>query len=151
MKMPAQLQEKYLQRFDELIDEGRHIKSTLKEISGRPSVGFVAGIRHQSPPTYQGDAQCFLIWRTRCVTLLSQVIGKDSPHLPAANRFAIIQIQKTTLEWAVSTLIALKKDFDCGFLTDITTFLTVSFQNFTLKREERAMHLQLNRSNLRTG
>lgn len=115
MRLPAALRQKFLHRFDELLVEGRSIHRDIKEIPGR-HYQSVDDRYHQKPSTYSVEWPRFVGWRTRCVTLLGQVIAADSSHKQALDRLTVIENGKIQLEWGISFLEAIKDDFEHGFL-----------------------------------
>lgn len=118
MQVPAQLQKKYLQRFDELIEEGQAIHKAIQEVPGRVYRDY-EGYQRQHSSSYRVDWQSFVAWRTKSVTLLNQVIGTNGAHRGSLEGFSQISNDKSKLEWGVSVLKGLKDDFEKGFLSDL--------------------------------
>lgn len=121
MGLPAALRQKFLQRFDELLEEGRAIYRDIKEIPGRHF--RVDGEHHQKPPTYSVELSRFVNWRTRCVTLLGHVIAADTTHNKVLVEFTVLKAGKPQLESAISFLEAIKDDFEHGFLDKLSAMV----------------------------
>lgn len=115
MGLPAALRQKFLQRFDELLEEGRAIHRDIKVIPGE-SYFTSDGIIRQRNSIHSVDWPRFVTWRTRCVTLLGLVIGTEASHQGALAGFAVLKREKGGLEWGISFLEAIKDDFKQGFL-----------------------------------
>lgn len=138
MQLPPNLQKKYLQRFDELIEEGRSIHKAIKEIPGMVNVD-VLGNHHQGPSHLEVDWESFVTWRTRSVTLLSQVVGKSGPHVEAVEVFSQTGNTKDRLEWGISFLRGIRDDFWKGFLNDLALLVEAELASDYMSQAEQLL------------
>jgi hypothetical protein len=129
MTLPPKLFHKYLERFNELIDEGESIRRAIQVIPGQPGtpqwqmIGGSRGMPTQDK--YEIDSKSFDEWRINCISLLAQVIPQDSPHKERVERFNKIRADKITLEMGISILKAIKEDFEQGFLGNLALQIEV--------------------------
>jgi hypothetical protein len=138
MQLPPNLQKKYLQRFDELIEEGRTIHKAIREIPGRVYRDAL-GNPHQNPSHLRVDWENFVTWRTRSVTLLSQVVGKSGPHADAVEGFSQIANEKDKLEWGISFLRGIRDDFWKGFLNDLALLVEAELASDYMSQAEQLL------------
>jgi len=92
MKLPPKVQEKYLNRLDELIRKGEQLPVHKKPVrSGRSYVTGKVSIREVKEIDYLK----FIEWRTNCITILEQVAPKLAfidPHWILSRILPIIQV-----------------------------------------------------------
>lgn len=138
MQLPPNLQKKYLQRFDELIEEGRSIHKAIKVIPGAVSYDTL-GHPRQGASHLQIDWENFVTWRTRSVTLLSQVVGKTGPHVESVEVFSAISNTKGNLEWGISFLRAIRDDFWKGFLNDLSLLIETELASDYMGQAEQLL------------
>jgi len=119
MVLPSFLQKKYLARFDELISTGDVIQKNTRTIPGRRFESFVTGDVRKEPDKHVVDWSKFTQWRTNCLSLLSQVIPPTHAHQKTFESFSKIKNDINHLQRGISTLKALKEDFEKGFLCDL--------------------------------
>lgn len=120
MSLPPVLEKKYIDRFDELIRAGETIEKNMKTISGRRFGSFVQPERvRQEPDKHVVDWSDFIQWRTNCLSLLSQIIPVGHAHKKSSDDFGRLTNKLDHLQWGISTLKALKEDFEKGLLGDL--------------------------------
>ncbi len=120
MPLPPILQEKYLDRFDELICAGETIEKNIKTIAGRHSESFVQpGRVRKEPDKHVVDWSDFSRWRTNSVSLLSQIVPLEHPHQKVIEKFDKIKNSVDHLQWGIATLKGLREDFEKGFLGNL--------------------------------
>ena len=117
MSLPPVLQKKYLDRFDELICTGETIEKNIKTIHGRRFSSFVQPdrVRHE-PDKHVVNWSDFIQWQTNCLSLLSQIIPVGHAHKKSLDVFGKLTNKLDNLQWGMSTLKALKEDFEKGLL-----------------------------------
>jgi hypothetical protein len=112
MALPHNLHKKYLDRFDELIREGEIISEAM-----------VLAPSEDVPESYtcnKADFKKLNQWKISCIALLENIIPAKSAH-----RGIIAQIKrlepesKYLLEKYISSLKAIKENFEQGFLGDL--------------------------------
>ncbi|MCE0499282.1 MAG: hypothetical protein LV481_15185 [Methylacidiphilales bacterium] len=118
MSIPKNLKAKLLARFDELIAAGEHILQNPEEVPAVFARDSMTGIPYvQEPPSQRLNWSKLVEWRTKSATLLSQVLPKSSIHGNAPEQFLDVTAQ--TIETGLSTLRAVKDDFENGYLDDL--------------------------------
>lgn len=119
MTLPPSVLNKYLDRFDELIQEGERIYKVIKDI---PPVYFSALDEVISPLTKQEieDQQKLEGWNVNYLSLLDQIISPRSVHrnLLGEKRERVPNLPGT-LNTRLSRLKGLKEDFQKGYLGDL--------------------------------
>lgn len=114
--MPPKLYDKYINRFYELIKEGEGIHNDMEVTSNRyESWGGESKIQK----TYSVNWERFVEWRTKASSLLSIVVPMNNVNRRAVDNFPLITNQKERLEYAISFLKAIKKDFEDGILANL--------------------------------
>jgi len=84
-------------------------------------------ITHENPITERRryeviekiDWPQFVEWRTNCITLLDQIIPKNSVHRSTIRQFGVLKNIKDHLEFGISFLKSIKDDFERGYLDDL--------------------------------
>ncbi len=118
--IPAALQKKYIERFDELICSGEQILKSVQIIPGRVQESFVRPEHvYQGPAKYVVSWPDFVKWKTNCVSLLSQILSPSNVQHKSLEGFHKITNRVDNLEWGIATLKALKEDFEKDMLGDI--------------------------------
>jgi hypothetical protein len=120
MPIPETLRDKLQTQFDLLIREGEAIHRDIEVIPGKWHEPFVRSQEpYQDPDRHVVDWPRFVAWRTRAVSLLTQVISSSAAHADTPNTFKKLQNSQSALEFAIATLKALRADFTEGVLDDI--------------------------------
>jgi hypothetical protein len=119
MNLPPLLNQKFLQRFGELISEGEAIHKAIETIPGQYDENYWSGGGHRRPDRHVVNLQRFVTWRTSCVTLLDQILPEHHPHRKAVEGLAQISNEKGKLEWGISFLKGIEDDFKKGFLASL--------------------------------
>jgi hypothetical protein len=119
MTLPPSVLNKYLDRFDELIQEGERIYKVIKDI---PTVHFGTSDEVIIPLTQQEleEKQKLEGWNVNYLSLLDQIISPRSAHrnLLEEKRERVAHFS-STLNTRISRLKGLKDDFQKGFLGDL--------------------------------
>jgi hypothetical protein len=118
MPLPKKLKQKYINRFERLIEEGDSILSDITVIPGKHYETW-PGEFSKKTDKLKIDWQRFVKWRTNAKTLLVNVISINNPQRNAAERFNSLKNSKDNLGYGVSFLKAIYDDFQEGFLDDI--------------------------------
>ncbi len=111
-----------LEQLRERIDEGEEIHGAIQIERGRVRKRWIRRDYSESelyrePDRHVIDWKCFVEWRTRCASLLCEMIpAGHAVHENLARTFANLQCGKAELEWGVATLKALKQDVESGLL-----------------------------------
>ncbi|TVP66027.1 MAG: DUF4145 domain-containing protein [Nodularia sp. (in: Bacteria)] len=113
MTLHKNLVNKYLSRFKELIIKGENIVSP----------NFLPLPSSRINP-FQSDKNAQHIqlaeWKTHCISLLGQVLPRESVHKGIINDFRTLENHnKFLLEVCIANLKAIKEDFEQGFLGDL--------------------------------
>jgi hypothetical protein len=119
MTLPPSVLNKYLDRFDELIQEGERIYKVIKYVSNGFFLDPVNGTR---PLTQQEleDKQKLEGWNLHYLSLLDQIIPPKSVQRKLLDERGIVPTEAhDTLNTRISRLKALKDDFQKGFLGDL--------------------------------
>jgi len=122
MSFPPLLNQKYLQRFKDLIADGEAIHKAIETIPGafvQSQWSSVSG--HRRPDRHIVNWRRFITWKTTCVTLLNQVLPEGHLHRKAVDGFARASNEKSKLEWGISFLKGIEDDFTKGFLGSLNT------------------------------
>jgi len=119
MRLPPSVLNKYLDRFDELIQEGERIYKVIKDI---PPVYFSAPGEVTRPLTQQEleAKQKLEGWNVNYLSLLDQIISPRSAHrnLLDEKRERVSNLPGS-VNTRISRLKGLKDDFQKGFLGDL--------------------------------
>ncbi len=121
MTLPPLLQKKYIARFDELIEVGESILSSVKMIPGRRHESFVTGEYSQGPDKQVADWDAFLKWRTNCVSLLSLVIPQDHVHQGIVKSYNKLSNSGDHVRWGLAAMKGLKEDLEKDLLGDLVS------------------------------
>jgi len=113
MILPANLFNKYITRFHELITQREAISRLMILV---PSYDY--------PDSYvlenNADFRTLEKWKINCISLLSQCLPKDGVHQELTNKIGRLENKdKYLLEVCISNLKAIKEDFKQGFLGDL--------------------------------
>ena len=120
MPLPPNLQKQYLARFDELIADGDAIHRAMRKAPGRVRVQYPdALVCERSGIVDVVDWPSFVEWKTSCVALVSQVVRRGTALERTVEGFQQINNNRANLEWGISTLKAIKEDFERGFTGDL--------------------------------
>jgi len=119
MPLPPKLQEKFLKRFDELIAEGDAIYKAIQFVQGRVHIDEITEEQYRDPDFYIVDWQSVVKWRASCVALLSQIVAERHVLWDSVKLFSELPNAKDRVEWGISTLKAIREDFERGFLGDL--------------------------------
>jgi hypothetical protein len=124
MTLPPKLFNKYLERFNELIKAGENIHQAITVIPGKPGTPeweLIGGRRGMpTPDKFEVNSNSFNEWRINCISLLAQVIPRNSPHRDRVEQFNQGSADKYGLEMGISILKAIKEDYEKGFLGDLS-------------------------------
>jgi hypothetical protein len=119
MTLPPSVLNKYLDRFDELIQEGERIYKVVKDI---PTVHFRTSgevIRPLTPQELE-DQQKIEGWNVSYLSLLDQIISPKSVHRKLLDeKTERVPMPPHLLNTRISRLKGLKDDFQKGFLGDL--------------------------------
>lgn len=119
MTLPPDVLNKYLDRFDELIQEGERIYKVLKDI---PTVHFRISGEGIRPLTQQQleNKQKLEGWNLNYLSLLDQIIPPRSVQRKLLDEKGIVPREShESLNTRISRLKGLKDDFQKGFLGDL--------------------------------
>lgn len=111
--LPDNLQKKYIDRFNVLIEQGEEITTKNQE-----NIANDKGTSAISPLAKQ--------WQTNCITLLSQVLQGNNTHSQLIEEFHGVRLSRYNLNHnihiseAVGKLKAIKDDFENGFLSNLS-------------------------------
>ena len=112
MVLPPNLQKKYLDRFDELIREGEIL-----------STAMVLTLSKDVPEAYtcsEADFKALNQWKISCIILLENIIPAESIHLDIIAQIKRLETDsKYLLDTCISSLKAIKENFEQGFLGDL--------------------------------
>ncbi len=116
MTLHKNLLNKYISRFEELIIKGENIVS--------PNFLPLPSSRINPFNPFQSDKNAQQIqlaeWKTNCISLLRQVLPRESVHEGLINDFRTLKnYNKSLLEVCIANLKAIKEDFEQGFLGDL--------------------------------
>jgi hypothetical protein len=140
MNLPSALNQKFLQRFSELITEGEGIHNEIQTISGHYDESYwSSGTGHQRPDRHIVNWPRFVTWRTRCVTALVQILPEDHPHRKAADSLAQMSNGKDQLEWGISFLRGIEDDFKNGFLGSLSAAIEAEVAADYMGQAERLL------------
>src|SRR3954467_5064926 len=121
MSLPIQVREKYLRRFDQLIADGKAIHAAIETVHGQYDPNYCSSeTGNRRPDKHVVDWTSFVRWRTNALTLMDQIIPKQSAHRNAVRLIGNIQNKKDSLEWGISFLTGIKDDFEHGILDDLS-------------------------------
>jgi hypothetical protein len=119
MTLPPSVLNKYLDRFDELIQEGERIYKVIKDVSAD---GFfmdsVQGTRDLTQQEIE-DKQKLEGWRLNYFSLLDQIIPPRSAQRQLLDDIGRGSMPPHLLNTRISRLKGLKDDFQKGFLGDL--------------------------------
>jgi hypothetical protein len=118
MTLPPDLRKRYLQRFNELIQEGEELSREIHNIAEHSVMTSSTRIREN---TSQEDNALnrFGEWVVNYTSLLDQIIPSSSVHRTFIEKEEIFYDNKSGLKIRLSRLKGLKKDFEQGFLGNL--------------------------------
>ncbi len=118
MKLPPKVQEKYLDRLDELIQKGEQLPVHKKPVK---SGGNYATGKVSYREVEEIDLPKFIEWRTNCITVLEQVVPQKSVHRSTLDSFQTLSNIPSQLNFGISFLRSLREDIDRGFLQNLAS------------------------------
>lgn len=120
MSLPPSVLKKYLDRFDELIQEGERIYKVIKRTSDR-WIGFPGQAESRLLSEQEVEAEQKVEgWNLNYLSLLAQIISPSSVHRNLLDERGIVPIPPhNRLNTRISQLKALKTDFEKGLLGDL--------------------------------
>ncbi|MEG4456773.1 DUF4145 domain-containing protein [Microcoleus sp. N9_A1] len=118
MTLPPSVLNKYLDRFDELIQEGERIYKVIKYISN----GYFSvpgGVTRPLTQQEIEDRQKLEGWHLNYLSLLDQIIPPRSVHRKLLEETVSLSYPPDHLNTRISHLKGLKDDFQKGYLGDL--------------------------------
>lgn len=129
--MPA-LDERLLQRIDQLIEKGEAIIERNHDRASRS--------KRVTSEEIDKDNGAFVEWQWQTVNFLANFIGRDNLYTQGFGSQVRTKLDKS-VQAGLGILRALREDFESGFLTDIRTLVSAElFDDFL----EMAEHLHAN-------
>jgi len=118
MRLPPSVLKKYLDRFDELIQEGESIYKLIKDIPPDP---FGTSDEEIIPLSQQELEYRHKLegWNVNYLSLLDQIISPRNVHRKLLQEEVRFASSRGTLNTRISRLKGLKDDFQKGFLGDL--------------------------------
>lgn len=135
MSIQRALQEKVLERFDDLIAEGEalHAATTVTRHARHNNItGSIWGVSEH----HHMDLPRFVKWRTNAKTLLTHVVPAQHPHRAEVERFSVLVVRKDSLEYGVALLKAIKEDCEKGFLGELAAIMRADLAGDYLAQAE---------------
>lgn len=118
MKLPPQTLAKYLGRLDELIAEGEAVPVRDAQV---PSGGnYLSGETYYRSTRKVGWSE-FVAWRTKCVTVLEQIVPPSSLHRRTVDSFDKLESKPTVLRGGIAFLKSIRDDIENGFLDNLAS------------------------------
>jgi len=114
MSIPTNIKKRLLDRFDELIAEG---KSFVDSIQVFPP--HMSGSVWVSYTTYHWDSQRFARWKTNCLTLFDPIAMIGAKLKEQIDLFAKAGGSKAEAAYSLGILEAVRDDFEKGFLDNL--------------------------------
>lgn len=119
MPLPCKLQEQYLMRFDALIEKGEAIHNAMTTAPGQVRIFSPSGGVRRDPDINVVDWSNFVEWKTNCIVILGQIVAKSEPLSKIADAFQSIKNTRSSLEWGIATMKAVKDNLRNGFIGDL--------------------------------
>lgn len=116
MILPEKIKQKYLSRLNDLIEKGEKVPIHTESIGHLAN--YITGEMTYTQ-VEKIDWAKFVEWRTNCITLLDQVIPKNSAHRSTVDEFRVLKNSREHLEFGISFLKSIKDDFERGYLEDL--------------------------------
>lgn len=142
MTLPLNLQKKYVDRFDVLIDEGERIIQQIKE-----------DLTNGCNTTISSTA---MQWKTSCLSLLGQILCRSNTHRDLIEEFENLQIgsrnraiaihvdhqyiDQLLMSETVGKLKAIKNDFENGFLSSLSMQIEAEIAANYMGQAEQLLH-----------
>ena len=117
MPLAASVVAKYLARLEQLIAEGQAIP--IRDVQVVSGGNFLTKETHYKQRKQVGWAE-FVEWRTKCATLLDQVVPQWSIHRTTVNGFGNLEATQSTVQGGTSFLKAIHDDLRDGFFERLT-------------------------------
>jgi hypothetical protein len=135
MRLPPQTLSKYLGRLDDLIAEGEAVP--VREVSVPARVGLRGETRYKQVKEVAWPG--FVEWRTKCQTLLGQVIPLGNVHRETAEKFNLLNADTGSLQFGIAFLKAIRKDLQDGFLDSLASHVESELAADYLAQAERLL------------
>jgi hypothetical protein len=119
MALPAKLKKKYLDRFDQLIQDGESIARGIANIDERSFMSSPSPPRRVNTSEENQALNSLRVWEVNYISLLDQVIPKSSVHRNFIDKEENLSNHNFGLKIRLSRLKALRDDFEQGFLDDL--------------------------------
>ena len=122
MPFPPPLYEKLLRRFDELLDEARHLRETATRKRGRARIVSLrtGEVSSRDPDYHVVDYDAYVRWVTKAGTLMGQLLGEGHPQRGIVAEFqGASKPLLSSLRKLIARLEATRDDFSNGFLDDL--------------------------------
>lgn len=145
------LYDKYLNRFNTLIKEGEQLVKSLEPVFDPIDIEVFEDLGHTESDDFEREAcrvdlEAFISWKTRCITLLGQILPEGSIQRSIFEEF--LGLQSYDFEYfenprflisKVEKLKAVKDDFEQGFLEDLTLQIEASISVDYMKQAEQLL------------
>ena len=112
MAFPNRALEKYLARLADLIAEGE--ATPIREVSVPSGGNYITKETYYRSEKQVAPA-AFVEWRTKCVTVLDQVIPNWSAHRKTVDGFGRLEARPSSLQSGVAFLKSIRADLRDGF------------------------------------
>jgi hypothetical protein len=120
MYLPQKLRLKLLSQFEKLVVEGQAIHKDIRTIPGAWKEPIVRSSEpYQEPNRHEVDWPRFVAWRTRVISLLTQVLLHSAAHADTVQTLKSLSNTKSHLEYGIALLQGIRADFEDGFLDDL--------------------------------
>lgn len=135
MILPEKIKQKYLSRFEDLIEKGEKVPVHPETITHTNP--FTDKQRYERSENI--DWPKFVQWRTNCITLLDQVIPQNSAHRSTVDQFRALSNTKNHLEFGISFIKSIKDDFERGFLEDLALEIEAELTGDYMRQAENLL------------
>jgi hypothetical protein len=120
MPLPPKLRDRLISQFEKLVSDGEAIHKAIRVVPGEWHEPWIRTQEpFQDPDRHVVEWQPFVVWRTRCVSLLTQAVGGSAAHADVPHGFKGLSNAKSELELGIATLKALRADLAEGYLDDV--------------------------------
>lgn len=121
MKLPPKTKAKLCGRFDHLATLAQELLAKAEKVPTHEHYSETWGIRTKSQQAYIAvPRDPFVVWRTHAITLLDQVVPRESPHRGHVNRFSGLKPSADDVRWGLSFLQGIRDDFEQGMLDEMS-------------------------------